>query len=299
MAQTELSVLPELIDVHPHIISTDTTRYPIAPLHGIRSGWSENRPKTFEQLVAEMDAAGVDKACIVHSSTTYGFDPSYLADIIDANPDRFAGVFSMDVMAPDSAKVFRKWVGRGLSGIRLFTAGSTTGVQSDALADPRSFAVWEAAGELEIPVTVQMRPQGLHQLLSMVKRFPEVTVLVDNTMRPIYAEGPPYYGSEHVFVMAQYENVHLKIITNGILAVNDGRGSAETFYPRLVAEFGANRLTWGSNFPASEGSLAELVAKARTTLGCLSSEDQSWIFARTARRLFPKLAGAKAPAHAD
>jgi len=29
-----------IVDIHPHIISPDTRRYPITPLGGKRSGWS-------------------------------------------------------------------------------------------------------------------------------------------------------------------------------------------------------------------------------------------------------------------
>jgi predicted TIM-barrel fold metal-dependent hydrolase len=262
----------------------------VAPLHGKRSGWSAARPKTFEELVQEMDAAGVYRACLVHSSTTYGFDPSYVADTVEANPTRFAGVFSIDVTAPDAADRFRYWVSRGLSGIRIYTGGSTFERQSNDLADPRSFPVWEAATELGITVTVQLRPEGLPQLLELVRRFPETTVLVDNTLRPNYREGPPYYGSEHVFMLARYENVHMKIITNGVRGLREGLGSPETFLPRLVDAFGVHRLAWGSNFPASEGTLAQMVREAREAFSCLSEKDREWIFSRTAQRLFPALA---------
>ena len=69
-------MVTRLIDIHPHIISPDIQRYPLAPLGGEQSGWSAKRPATFEQYLAAMDSAGIDKAAIVHSSTTYGFDNS-------------------------------------------------------------------------------------------------------------------------------------------------------------------------------------------------------------------------------
>ena len=47
------------IDIHPHIIANDATRYPLAPLGGHQSDWSRTRPVTVEQLVAAMDEAGV------------------------------------------------------------------------------------------------------------------------------------------------------------------------------------------------------------------------------------------------
>ena len=76
----------KIIDVHPHIISNDDAKYPITPLGGKRSKWSAERPITFEQMIAAMNEAGVDKSAIVHSSTTYGYDNSYMCDCIATQP---------------------------------------------------------------------------------------------------------------------------------------------------------------------------------------------------------------------
>ena len=50
-----------LIDIHPHIISKNFTRYPIAPLGGEQSNWSASRPADFEKYISEMDISGVVK----------------------------------------------------------------------------------------------------------------------------------------------------------------------------------------------------------------------------------------------
>ncbi|PWK61300.1 amidohydrolase family protein [Aminobacter sp. AP02] len=279
-----------LIDIHPHIVSSDTQRYPLAPLHGKRSDWSSTRSKAFEEVVAGMNSAAIDKACIVHSSTTYGFDNSYVADTVEANPSRFTGVFSVDMTAPDAAAKVRHWVGRGLTGIRVYTGGSTFAEQSGLLSDPITFPAWDAAVELGITITVQLRPEGLSQLLTMIRRYPQARILIDNLLRPNYQEGPPYYGSEHTFCLARYHNVHMKIITNSVRDARKGKGTPETFFPRLVQEFGAQRIAWGSNYPASEGTLKEIVDEAKGALSCLSQNEQHWIFAQTAQTLFPTLA---------
>jgi L-fuconolactonase len=114
-----------VIDIHPHVIATDTTKYPLAPLGGTQSTWSRERPTPYEKLIEEMDAAGVDKAAIVQASTAYGHDNSYVAEAIAAHPRRFTGVFSVDVLAPDATEKMRFWMDRGFSGMRLFTTGST------------------------------------------------------------------------------------------------------------------------------------------------------------------------------
>ena len=113
------------IDIHPHIIADDEKRYPLAPLGGHQSDWSRLRPVTVDQMIAAMDEAGVDKSAIVQASTCYGHDNSYVADAVAAHPDRFTGVFSVDVLAADAPERMRYWFGRGLTGMRQFTIGST------------------------------------------------------------------------------------------------------------------------------------------------------------------------------
>ena len=96
------------LDIHPHVISPDTDKYPLAPVGGKRSVWSADKVSlTPGQLVEAMDRAGVAKAALVHSSTTYGFDNSLVADAIAAYPDRFTGVCSVDVLAPDAVEKLR------------------------------------------------------------------------------------------------------------------------------------------------------------------------------------------------
>ena len=144
------------IDIHPHIIASDIARYPLAPLGGHQSDWSRTRPVSMEQLVAAMDEARVQKAAIVQASTCYGHDNSYVADAVAAYPKRFTGVFSVDVLAPDAPQRMRHWLAKGLTGLRLFTFGSTMTDQADWLDDPKSFAAWECAGELGLSICLQM-----------------------------------------------------------------------------------------------------------------------------------------------
>src|ERR1700758_296808 len=102
------------IDIHPHVISTDTERYPIAPIGGHKSDWSEERPVSVEQMIAAMDQAGIGKSALVQASTCYGHDNSYIADAVAAYPNRFTGVFSVDVLAPDACETMTRWMSRGL-----------------------------------------------------------------------------------------------------------------------------------------------------------------------------------------
>lgn len=280
-----------IIDIHPHIISPDTARYPITPLGGKRSKWSEERPVDFPGLVAEMDAAGIEKAAIVHSSTTYGYNAAYVADAIDDCRDRFAGVFSVDVREPDAPQQIRYWVKeRGLHGLRLFAAGSTVKADQSWIAHPDTHPAWACASELGIPVALSIRQEAIPHLVDIMTRFPSVRIIVDHLMLSPIDDGPPYAASAPLFRLADFPQVFMKLTTNNVRRANDGKATAESFFGKLVGVFGAERIGWGSNFPNEQGTLKQQVDEAKAALGCLPQADQDSIFWRTAVALYPTLA---------
>lgn len=280
-----------IIDIHPHIISDDETCYPLAPLFGKRSDWSKERPNTVDALIAAMDEAGVDKAAVVHSSTTYGFDNSYVVDGCKAYPDRLLAVGSIDMVAPNACDILREWHGKGLGGLRIFTGGSTKDFDPSELEDERAFPVWELLGELGIPMCIQTGPIGLPQVRMLAERFPGVAIILDHLGRPDVLDGPPYANAASLFDLAELANIYLKLTPRIFGDVRKEEASAETFFPRVVEAFGAHRMAWGSNFPTSPGTLSEILATAQAGLASLSDDNREWIFAKSAQQLYPALTG--------
>jgi predicted TIM-barrel fold metal-dependent hydrolase len=291
--------MSDIIDIHPHIVSPDTQRYPLAPLGGKQSDWSSERPTTYETLLLAMDEAGVAKAAIVHSSTAYGYDNSYVADAVAAVPSRFAGVYSIDAMAPDAVKTFDHWLGRGCSGMRLFTSGSTLPDQTTWFADPKTFPFWEHAAAKNVPVCMQMKYEGIPLLREVMDRFPKVTIILDHLSRAPFDDGPPYERAADLFALAKYEQVFLKITPVNVTPKSWGRGAPETFFGKAIDAFGASRIAWGSNFPNSVGTLAEILGAARTAFSFAKESDQDWIFGRTAQTLYPALTNGAGTRRAD
>jgi predicted TIM-barrel fold metal-dependent hydrolase len=279
-----------LIDAHPHVIASDVHRYPRAPLGGHQSTWSQARPVSVEELLVEQDRAGIRRAALVQASTCYGHDNSYLADAVAMFPERFTGVFSCDILAPDASATMTRWMERGLTGLRLFTTGSTMPGQAGWLDDPRSFAGWSRAEESGLPVCLQMTAEGIPQIEHVLRRFPRLRVVLDHLARPVQEDGPPYKAADSLWRLAAFPGVFAKVTERNFVGAGVGKATPETFFGRLVSEYGASRITWGSNFPASERSLPDLVALAEDTLGFLPESDREWIFSRTAQTLYPALA---------
>jgi len=279
------------VDIHPHIVATDTVRYPVTPIGGTRSEWSKERSVTLEELIAAMDEGGVEKAAIVHSSTTYGFNNDYVADAVAAHPKRFTGVFSVNVTEADAPERMRYWYSKGLTGMRIYARGSTMKEAWLALDDPKTFPAWECASELGISVATNMHGTGpgLDQIKSTLKRFPKVKLVIDHLGRPPVDDGPPYEAARDYYTLAAFPNVYLKFTPSALKSMIKGKADTDTLMPKLVRVFGANRIAWGSNYPASPGTMSDIVAAASKALRTVSEADQSWIFAKTAQSLYPVL----------
>ena len=281
--------MSSIIDIHPHIVSPDTKKYPLDPLGGTQSTWSSERPTTYDDLLRAMDEAGVAKAAIVHSSTAYGYDNSYVADAVKAVPQRFTGVYSIDALAPDAVKTFDYWLGRGCTGMRLFTTGSTMPGQATWFADQKTYSFWEHAAAKNIPVCVQMKQEGIPLLRQIMDKFPKVTIILDHLSRAPFEDGLPYAGAADFLALAKYKQVYLKITPINITPKSWGKGTLATFFGKMIDAFGADRIGWGSNFPNSVGALKEILTAAQKAFSFAKASDQDWIFGKTAQVLYPSL----------
>ena len=76
-----------LVDAHLHVFSDDPARYP----YDGRWGMIPTEPTPVEELIACMDANGVDKAVMVQGAA-YLYDNRYMADCRARFPDRLAAV---------------------------------------------------------------------------------------------------------------------------------------------------------------------------------------------------------------
>ncbi len=284
--------MTDIIDTHPHVISPDTDRYPLQPIGGVQSSWSQGHTLTHDELIAAMDEAGIAKAVVVQASTAYGYDNSYLADAVAAHPDRFTGVFAVDVLAPDAIEKIEYWRAKNLTGLRLFTAGSTIAGQADWLDDPHTQPMWAHAVETGLPVCMQMRPPGLKLLANVLEQFPETTILIDHLARSVFDDGPPYELAADLWALAWYPNVNLKLTLRNIEAADKGQSTLADFLDKLLSTYGADRIAWGSNFPAAGKPLPELVERALDALAPLDAKDRDMIMRGTALKLYPALADA-------
>lgn len=279
----------DVIDMHSHVIASDPLSYPLSPMGGKQSDWSRERPTDADAMRRAMAEAGVMQSVLVQASTCYGHDNRYVQDCVAAHPDAFIGVFSVDMLGPGAVDEIQKWMRAGLSGARVFIAGHTAADKSLRLDDPGADAAWTYIEEQQIPMCVQIRSDGLDQVENLLQRYPGVKILLDHFARPELEQGPPYDQARKLFELGRYRNLHFKFTTHNVRESRQGRSTQSAFARAVVDAFGADRIAWGSNFPASTGRLSEQLAEALECLDGLASAEKAWIFAGTARKLYPQL----------
>ena len=279
--------MPSIVDIHPHVISPDTGRYPLNPLGGKQSTWWRDRPTPFEVLVTAMDKAGVAKEAIVQASTAYGHDNSYVADAIVAHPKRFTGVFSVDVLSLDAVEKMKYWIGKGFSGMRLFTTGSTMPGQATWFDDPCSFPAWDYAGKASIPVCMQMTPQGFPQLRALLDRFKDVRVILDHLARPNLVDGPPFAADREFLRRTRTSSSSsLRSMSPRTIGERRRRRRSSALSSTVLARIGSRG---ARTFPRPMNLWRESLGKAQAALAHASSEEHAWIFGGTAQWLYPSL----------
>ena len=84
-----------LVDSHTHMVSADRDAFPLSPA-ALPGSWYLEAPCSVEDLLREMDAAGVDRAVFVQPMGAYSFDNRYAAAGAAAHPGRLAAACCVD-----------------------------------------------------------------------------------------------------------------------------------------------------------------------------------------------------------
>ncbi|MDI9939936.1 MULTISPECIES: amidohydrolase family protein [Rhodococcus] len=277
------------VDTHTHIISPDTDSYPADPLGGHRSTWSQERPTDIDGLLRAADAAAVDHLVVVQASTVYGFDNSYVADQLTRHADRISGVCSVDFLSPKVVDDLHHWIDeRGFSGVRIRAADGTTAVPTPGrgLDDERMAPVWQFLSDRRVPVCIQMHAKHAPILAGLLQQYPGLTAILDHAGRPQLDDAAPYPSTDGVPQLEETGRVFIKLTPPAVLRAQRESGSAAPVVRKLIEKFGAANVMWGSNFPASAGSLSELHDLIKTQLPSLDDTQLELIAGGTAGRLY-------------
>lgn len=283
-----------IVDTHTHVVAVDRTRWPLNPA-GVGSDWYTRDPVPVEALAQITAEAGVDAVVLVQAYGAYTYDNSYVVDAAEHDLSRLVSIGIIDPEDPAAVANLRELATKpGFTGIRLFPLSDPSGSQPTWLDDPSTFPVWETCAELGLRVVVAMLPPNFPRLRRVLEQFPDQAVVLDHCGFADVTGGPPYDNAADLFACAANPNLHLKVTSTVLELAEQGGHDPRDLVDRLVAEFGAERIVWGTDYPQTrDRPYADLVALGRHACERLTRGATDLVLGGTAVRLWPELAGSR------
>ena len=125
----------------------------------------------------------------------------------------------------------------------------------------------------------------LPRLRTMIERFPGVTVALDHLGNAI--RGDSTTVPQTLLDLAGLPNAYLKWSCVNLDAAAQAGVEFRVLFEPLLERFGAERLLWGSNFPATHHSpYAALVQQALDATAFVSASERDLLFGGAALKLY-------------
>jgi L-fuconolactonase len=271
-----------VIDVQVHAYERNHPGRPWSGhLHGPQSA-------NGEEMVAAMDAVGVDAAIIVSTFNLYRYDPSYALEVYRKYPERFRVVTPIDVTDPAIDDVVADWAKtKGAVGVRIMLRDE---LLSDP-ADPRLNRAFAAAGKYGLPVNFLCWGR-LNDGTELVQRNPDTVVVIDHLGLLQPNEPPPlaepWADMPKLLALAAYPNTRVKIsgactLSRGPYPYNDIWDPVLT----IIEAFGIDRCMWGTDWTRTSGMLTyEQGVRPFRETARLSDSDRAKLMGGTLEKVY-------------
>ncbi len=259
--------------------------HPGRPWAGTLQGPAE---VTGGQMVAAMDAVGVDGAVLVSPFSMYRYDAGYALEAYAAHPSRFRLVKPVDPTDPAVADTIADWAStKGTVGIRIFLRDN---VSTDP-ADPDINRVLATAAQHSLPVNLACSGR-LDQAGQLAARNPNTRVVIDHLGLPQPHEPPPppqpFADLPKLLALAAHDNVAVKI-SGACTLSHEPFPYKDIWDPlgRIFDTFGFDRCLWGTDWTRAVGLLTyEQGVEAFRVTDRLSEGERALLMGETLARVY-------------
>ena len=259
--------------------------HPARPWLGTLVGPAE---VTGDQMVAAMDAVGVDGAVLVSPFSMYGYDASYALEVSAAHPARFGLVKPVDPNDPGVGDTIADWAAaKGTVGIRIMMRDN---VSTDP-ADPGINRALAAAARHSLPVNLMCWGR-MEQVGQLAARNPNTQLVIDHLglQQPFEPPPPaqPWAELPTVLPLAAHDNVAIKI-SGACTLSHEPFPYKDIWDPlgRIFDAFGFNRCLWGTDWTRAVNLLTyEQGVEAFRVTERLSDGDRAALMGETLTRVY-------------
>ena len=247
---------------------------------------------TGDQMVAAMDAVGVDGAVLVSPFSMYRYDASYAVTVYAAHPTRFRLIKPVDTTDPAIAETIAGWAATpGAVGVRIMLRDE---VSSDP-ADPGINRALATASRHSLPVNLMCWGR-LGQAAELAARNPSTQLVIDHLGLPQPFQPPPpaqpFADLPTLLPLAAHDNIAVKI-SGACTLSHEPFPYKDIWDPlgRLFDAFGFNRCLWGTDWTRAVGLLTyKEGVEAFRVAGRLSDSDRAMLMGGALQRIYNWLA---------
>ena len=264
-----------IVDAQVHIWAANTAERPWPARH------APHRPVPLskDDLLSEMDAAGVQRAVLVPPSWE-GERNDLALEAARLHPDHFAVMGRLDTEAPASRGVLATWRRQpGMLGLR-FTF-SRPGMR-EPLTDGRLEWLWKEAEAAALPIMV-MVPRAMVELVDRVaERHPGLKLVMDHlSMISGTKDDEAFADLDKLLAIAKRANVAVK--ATALPCYTDDSYPYRKIHGhlrRVYDAFGPKRVFWGTDLSRLPCTYRQAITMFTEELPWLTTEDKEWIMGR-------------------
>jgi L-fuconolactonase len=263
-----------IADSQVHVWAANTPERPWAP------GTRPHRPVPlgWEELLREMNAAGVDRVAIVPPSLDGTRNDLGLA-AAQEHPDRFAVMGKIDVKDPQAPARLARWRSQpGMLGLRFNFKRAP-----QALDSGDANWVWGVAEEAGVPIYVGVSHENVHVIDAIAERHPRLRLIFDHmALASGVKDEVAFRDLDQLLVAAKRPNIAVKV--SALPCYTDAPYPYRNLHAhvrRVYDAFGPQRMMWGSDLSRLRGTYRECVTMFTGEMGWLSGSDLEWIMGRS------------------
>jgi predicted TIM-barrel fold metal-dependent hydrolase len=259
--------------------------HPGRPWIGFLNGPAE---VTGDDMVAAMDAVGVDGALLVSPFSMYRYDASYALEVHAAHPGRFGLIKPVDPADPAVADTIADWAATdGTVAIRIMMRDN---VSTDP-ADPGINRALAAAAQHHLPVNL-MCTGRLGQAAALAARNRNTMLVIDHLGLQQPSEPPaparPFAALPELLTLAAHDNIVVKI-TGACTLSHEPFPYSDLWDPlgRIFDAFGFERCMWGTDWTRAVALLTyQQGVEAFRVTDRLSDSDRAALMGKTLQRIY-------------
>ena len=265
-----------IVDSQVHTWTADTQERPWS------GGGEPHRtvPFTNEDLLKEMEEAGVDRAVLVPPGWEGSRNDLALA-AARAHPDRFAvmGRIPHDRLSKSQGALVGWRKQSGMLGLRL------------AINTPKAAAIfssgkldwlWEEAEVEGVPLMILVWHEDVHFIDAIAAKHPELRIVMDHlALKSSRRDADAFRDFDKLLAIAKRPNVAAK--ASALPSYTSDTYPFRSLHPyirRAYDAFGPRRLFWGTDLSRSPIPYRQQVTMFTEDLPWLTTDDKEWIMGR-------------------